>query len=130
MHEVDLGHRQQLMHERDLGDGGAIKMPDAAGPQCPQDARLGIALDGIKDIAWEALDKPTRCGHDRRRPQAQQRVGRPYPGNDGIDRRENGTPERAGRDKTGLRHRTILQIQEATQRSLCQRRRRRSARFG
>ncbi len=89
-------------------------MPDTAGPQRPQDARLGVALDGIKDIAWKAIDKPPRRGGDRRGPQAQQRVGRPYPGNDGIDGWENGTPQRAGRDKTGLRHRTILQIQEAT----------------
>src|SRR5215472_16758566 len=123
---MDLGCREQLAHEPHLAEGGAIEMPDAAGPQRPQDARLGVAFHGIENIAWKAFDKPASCRRDRCRPQAQQRLARPSPSNNRIDRGENSTPKRAERSKTGLRHRTILQNQEATSRSVCLRHRARN----
>jgi hypothetical protein len=114
---MDLGSGQQLADERHLGERGAIEMADAASPQRAQNARLGVALDGIENIARKALDKPLCGAGDRCRPQAQQRIARPRPGDDRIDRGESSTPLRAGREKTGLRHRTILRDQEATCRS-------------
>jgi hypothetical protein len=130
LHEVDLGGWQQLADERHLGERGAIEMADAAGPQRPQHARLGVALDGIENIAGKEADKPLRGTGDRCRAQAQQRIARPCPGDDRIDRGENSAPLQAGREKTGLRHRTILRNQEATCRSARQKRRRRNDRSG
>ena len=92
-------------------------MADAAGPQRTQHARLGVALNGIENIARKELGKPSRSAGDRCRAQAQQRIARPRPGDDRIDRGENSAPLRAWREKTGLRHRTILRNQEATCRS-------------
>jgi hypothetical protein len=46
-------------------------MPDAAGPERPQNTRLGVALDGIKDIAGEAVDKNSCGAGDYGRTQAQ-----------------------------------------------------------
>ena len=57
MHEVQLRRRQQLAYERYLGERGTIEMPDAAGPQRGQDARFGIAFDGIEHIAGK---RPTK----------------------------------------------------------------------
>jgi hypothetical protein len=71
VHEMDLGRRQQLAHELHLGERGAVEMPDAAGPERPQNTRLGVALDGIKDIAGEAVDKNSRGAGDYGRTQAQ-----------------------------------------------------------
>ena len=130
VHEMDLGRRQQLADERHLGERGAIEMANAAGPQRPQHARLGVALDGVENIARKELGKPPRGAGDHRRAQAQQRIARPRPGNDRIDRGESSAPLRAGREKTGLRHRTILRNQEATCRSARQKRRRRNDRSG
>jgi hypothetical protein len=83
-------------------------MPHTTSPQCPEHARLRVAFDGIEHIAGKPVDKPPRRSGDRRRTQAQQRIGRTHRGDDGIDHREIGAPERAGRDKTNFRHRTIL----------------------
>ena len=101
-------------------------MANAAGPQRAQHARLGVAFDGIENIARKEFDKP-QCGPGYlRRTQAEQRIARPRLGNDRIDRGENSAPLGAGREKTGFRHRTILQNQEATCRSARQKRRTRN----
>src|SRR5215467_12506324 len=106
---MDLGRREELAHEPYLAEGGAVEMPNAADPQRPQDARLWVALDGIQDIARKAADEPPGRGSDRCWTQAQQRFSRPHPSNNRLNRGQNSAPKRAGKNKTGLRHRTILQ---------------------
>ena len=83
---MDLGSGQQLADERHLGERGAIEVAHTAGPERAQDARLGVALDGIEDIARKEVDKTLRRAGDHRRAQAQQRIARPRPGDDRIDR--------------------------------------------
>ena len=51
VHEMDLRVREHLPHQQHLAWRSAVEMPNAAGPQCLQYARLGVALDGIKNIA-------------------------------------------------------------------------------
>src|SRR5215472_4636293 len=92
-------------------------MANAPDPQRAQDTRLGIALHGVKNIAWKALDEPPRRAGDRRRAQAQQWIARPHPGDHIINRGKSTTPLRAGSEETALRRRTILRTQEATHRS-------------
>jgi hypothetical protein len=102
------GSRQQLEHQRHLAERGAVEMPDAARPEGAQHTRLGIALDGIKHITRETVDKALRRPGDRGRAQAQQRVGRTRSGNDVVDQRKDNPPGEAGRDEAGVCHRTIL----------------------
>ncbi len=109
VHKVDLGRRKELADEGHLGERGTVEMPDAPGPQGAEHARLGVAFDGVEDIARKPVDKPPCRAGNRRRTQAQQRIGRPHRGDDGIDQREAGAPQRTGRNKADFCHRTILQ---------------------
>ena len=120
VHEMHLGARQQAAHQRDLGQRGAVEMPDAAGPYRAQHARLRVALDGIEHIARKRLDKAARRGGDRRRPQADERLGRALARDERVDGRQGErAPGRTNsglqRKNTGFRHRTILpRTKEAT----------------
>ena len=109
VHEMDRRRRAEFADQRHLGERGAVEMPDAAGPQRAQHARLGVALDGIEDIAREGADKAPRRRGDRRGAQAQQRLGRPQAGDGGGDRGQNHA-RRVGAigDEADFRHRTIL----------------------
>jgi hypothetical protein len=113
VHEMQLGARQKTAHQHDLGQRGAIEMPDAAGPHRAQDARLRVALDGVKDVARKRPDKASRGRGDRRRPQAKERLRRALARNKRVDARQGkrmpGRTRRGiQRNKTGFRHRTIL----------------------
>ena len=114
VHEMDRRRRAEFADERHLGERGAVEMPDAAGSERAQHARLGVAFDGVEDIARERVDKAPRRGGDCRRAQAQQRLGRPQPRDGGIDRGQNGARRGAIGDEADLRHRTILRSGETT----------------
>ena len=97
-------------------------MPDAAGPDRAQDARLRVALYGIKHIARKCLDKAARRGGDRRGTQAHQRLRRALARDKRVHARQRERP-RGRTDSgfegkyTGFRHRTILPEQERRRRA-------------
>ncbi len=111
---MDGGGGEELVDQLDLGERGAVEMAHAARPDRPQHARIGIALDGIKDIARKGGDEMPRRVDYRRRAEADQRFRRPHRGDDGINGGENNPRRRAGSKKAGLCHRTILHNAEAT----------------
>ena len=78
-------------------------MAHAARPHGAQHPRFGIALHGIKDIAGKACDKARRRRLDHGRPQAQQRLGGPITGNNGIDRRQIDRWKNAGQCRMRFR---------------------------
>ena len=85
MHEMHFRSGQQLADQRDLGQRGAVEMMHAAGPHRAQDARLGIAFNGIEHVAGEGRDEAARRAGDDRRAQAHERLRRPLARDHGID---------------------------------------------
>ena len=107
VHKMQLRLGQYLAHQRDLGQRGAVEMADAAGPDGAQDARLGVAFDGVQNLARERRDEAAGLAGDHRRAQAKERLRRSLMGDHGID----GGKKAAGRGaqrEAGLGHCTIL----------------------
>jgi hypothetical protein len=89
-------------------------MTHAAGPNGLQDAQLGAALDGIKNLAREGRDKAARCARHRVRTQAQQGLVRAQTRNDIVDIGQDRRSNLSNGKKADFRHCTIPLQREAT----------------
>ena len=59
-HEVTLGVRQQIAHQRDLFQGRRVEMAHPGAMELLQDLRLRIGLDREKHVAGKAVEEALR----------------------------------------------------------------------
>ena len=57
MHEVYDGVRKQAAHECNLSQRGTVEMSNATLPHRTQHGGIRIALNGVKNIAWETRNE-------------------------------------------------------------------------
>ena len=110
-------------HKRDFGGRRAVETAHAAVPQRAQDARVGIAFDGIERFAGKPCDKMRRRACQRLRANRMHGFVRAQFFHDRIERAQDRRFERPGQSGNGFAQRGLCHRSSSATKASAKRRR-------